>query len=95
MSARFRHYRRKANLPEGINFHSLRHTFASWAAQRGMNLYTLKEIMGHADIKQTQVYASLSPATLQREMENAFGWNCTENSIPNRLENKVKKRIDA
>ena len=73
LSKRFRHYRRMASLPKEFNFHSLRHTFASWAVQRGMNLYVLKEIMGHSDIKQTQVYASLSPGTLDREMELHFG----------------------
>ena len=73
LSKRFRHYRRLAGLPKEINFHSLRHTFASWAVQRRMNLYALKEILGHADIKQTQVYASLSPDALTREMDRAFG----------------------
>lgn len=43
---------------------ALRHTFASWSAQRGMKLYALKEMLGHSDIKQTQVYATLSPDSL-------------------------------
>lgn len=34
------------SLPLIHRYNGLRHTFASWAAQRGMNLYTLQEIMG-------------------------------------------------
>jgi integrase len=73
LSQRFRFYRRQAGIPEGISFHSLRHTFASWFVQRGGDLYRLKEIMGHADIKTTLKYASLSPDALVCEMQKCFG----------------------
>ena len=73
LSQRFRFYRRQAGIPEGISFHSLRHTFASWFVQRGGDLYRLKEIMGHADIKTTLKYANLSPEALVKEMEKCFG----------------------
>ena len=36
---------------EGIKFHSLRHTFASWWVMRGGDIYRLKEVLGHADIQ--------------------------------------------
>jgi len=73
LSKRFRYYRREAGIPEGISFHSLRHTFASWFVQRSGDLYRLKEIMGHADIKTTMKYANLSPEALMNEMEKCFG----------------------
>jgi hypothetical protein len=62
-----------AGLPESINFHSLRHTFAAWAVMRGMDLYRLKEILGHADMKTTLVYAHLQPDALRRAMQRCFG----------------------
>ena len=73
LGKRFRQYRRKARLPENINIHSLRHTFASWFVQRGGDLYRLKEILGHADMKTTLVYAHLQPDALRQEMELCFG----------------------
>ena len=73
LSRRFRFYRRLARLPEKINFHSLRHTFASWWVLRGGDLYRLKEVMGHADIQTTMIYAHLRPDALREEMEKCFG----------------------
>lgn len=73
VSKRFRKYRRLAKLPEEINFHSLRHTFASWWVQRGGDLYRLKEVLGHADIKTTMKYAHLRPDSLLEEAERLFG----------------------
>ncbi len=73
LSKRFRFYRRLARLPKGIKFHSLRHTFASWWVLRGGDLYRLKEVMGHADIQTTMIYAHLRPDALLEEMEKCFG----------------------
>ena len=60
VSRRFRHYRRLAKLPEEIHFHSLRHTCASWLATRGVSLRIIQEVLGHADVKSTQIYAHLA-----------------------------------
>jgi site-specific recombinase XerD len=42
-------------------------------AIRGSDLYRLKEIMGHADMKTTMKYAHLRPDALIEEMEKCFG----------------------
>ncbi len=44
-----------------IVFHSLRHTFASWLAQKGVSLHSLAGLMGHKTTIMTQRYAHLSP----------------------------------
>ena len=38
-----------------------RHTFGSWAAQAGVDLYELQRIMGHSTPAMTQRYAHLAP----------------------------------
>lgn len=41
---------------EGIKLHSLRHTFAAVLVRSKMDIETLREIMGHDDIRTTQIY---------------------------------------
>lgn len=58
----FENARRRAGLGEDASFHTLRHTFASWFMQADGNIYLLKDLMGHSDLKQTMRYAHLSPS---------------------------------
>jgi len=53
---------------EGLHFHDLRHSFASWFVMRGGSLQALQTILGHAEIKMTLRYAHLAPDHLRTEM---------------------------
>ncbi len=44
--------------------HSTRHTCASRMVNRGVDLYVVKDILGHASIVTTQIYAHLDPTKL-------------------------------
>lgn len=66
--------RRWGNDLEKIDFHSLRHTFASWLAMQSTNLYTIKKLMGHSSIAMTERYADLDPQLTREPVENLY-WN--------------------
>ena len=46
----------------GCTAHTLRHTHATRLIQNGLNLYEVKEILGHADIQTTMRYAHIEQA---------------------------------
>ena len=47
-----------------VHPHQLRHTLATQAVNRGMHLEAVAELLGHRDLKMTQVYARISNKTL-------------------------------
>ncbi|MFO8240603.1 MAG: site-specific integrase, partial [Dissulfuribacterales bacterium] len=48
-----------------VFFHSLRHTYASWLVMEGVDLYRVKELLGHKDLTMTQRYSHLAPDSLR------------------------------
>ena len=54
---------------DNFHFHDLRHTAASYLVMSGIDLVTVKEILGHAKIEMTMRYAHLSKVHKQEAME--------------------------
>lgn len=53
-----------------VVFHTLRHTFASWLAMSGVDLYRIKALMRHKTIRMTERYAHLMPDATRQAVEH-------------------------
>ncbi len=51
---------KQLKLGEGIGVHTLRHTFASHLVMKGVDLTTIKQLMGHSGIETTMIYSHLT-----------------------------------
>lgn len=54
-----RKWTQRAGIDKKITFHSARHTFATLLLTLGADLYTTSKLLGHSDIRVTQIYASI------------------------------------
>jgi integrase/recombinase XerD len=59
----------KAGIEKHISFHTSRHTFATAALRKGIRIEYVSKLLGHANIKETQIYAKIVNEELEKAME--------------------------
>jgi site-specific recombinase XerD len=69
ISQSFKRASKAACLDNAIHFHSLRLSFASNLVQKGVPLYTIKELLGHSSISTTEIYSHLNMESLKEAIK--------------------------
>jgi integrase len=63
---------RRAQISPAINFHGLRHTYASLAVMAGAPLHVVGKNLGHADTRMVEKhYGHLAPSYIADEIRKA------------------------
>lgn len=59
-----RHTLKKTTIKKEVNLHSLRHSYATHLLEEGVNIVTIKELLGHSQITTTMIYLHVAQCKL-------------------------------
>ena len=62
-------YTKAAGITKKASCHTLRHTFATYKAERGVSPFQLQQWLGHANLNTTQIYVHLGKQNAKKIME--------------------------
>ena len=53
-------------------FHTLRHSYATYLRDKGVDIYTISDLLGHSQVTTTQIYARISDTQRTKAINEAF-----------------------
>jgi len=66
---------KKTDIKKDVSLHSLRHSYATHLLEDGVNIVTIKELLGHAHITTTMIYlhvAQIQPGTAHSPLDTLY-----------------------
>ena len=63
-------YRKDAGITKKASCHTLRHTFATYKAEKGVSAFQLQQWLGHANLNTTQIYVHLGKQNARKIMQD-------------------------
>jgi len=63
-------YRKDAGITKKASCHTLRHTFATCKAEKGVSAFQLQQWLGHANLNTTQIYIHLGKQNARKIMQD-------------------------
>ena len=75
---------KKTSITKEVNLHSLRHSYATHLLEQGLNIVTLKELLGHAEITTTMIYLHVAQCPLIKPhspLDTLYGFPKDEDEV--------------
>jgi site-specific recombinase XerD len=75
---------KKTSIKKVVNLHSLRHSYATHLLEQGVNIVTLKNLLGHADITTTMIYLHIAQCPLinpHSPLDTLYGFPKDKDSV--------------
>ena len=60
-------------IKKDLTFHMARHTFATMSLSKGVSMESVSKMLGHTNIKTTQIYARITNKKIEHDMEQLAG----------------------
>ncbi len=59
-------------IQKNVTFHMARHTFATLTLSKGVPIESVSRMLGHTNIKTTQIYAKITNKKIEEDMDKSF-----------------------
>jgi integrase/recombinase XerD len=62
----FLHAMKKAGIKKELTLHRLRHNYATYLPENGVDLRFIQELLGHKSIKTTEIYTHVTSKSIEK-----------------------------
>jgi len=86
---------KKTSITKEVSLHSLRHSYATHLLEQGLNIVTLKDLLGHADITTTMLYLHVAQCPLIKAhspLDTLYGFPKDEDEDEGKDKDKGKNK---